>query len=184
MASHWAYISSNLWLLTSDSARKAKYKQVFDNINYKLPNFKNTNGTPASLHGQMKPHPTVGSGAYFFQDQWGVAARPGSDQTHGGNTIAYIVDANQTGIGGWTQTDIDKLIVTLDDVLWKTPTTYAYYLDGSGKGSGWWNEGWVKLGRYCPSLQKQMETHAVGRGIQLYANGALNMKIIKDSQKK
>ena len=51
---------------------------------------------------------------------------------------------------------------------------YAGFVDGSGKGNGWFNDGFMKLGRYDIEIQKRLETHQVGRGVQFYGNGALN----------
>jgi len=51
-------------------------------------------------------------------------------------------------------------------------------VDGSGRGTGFFNDGFVKLGRYDANLQRRLETHVVARNTQLYANGALNMRFL------
>jgi hypothetical protein len=62
-------------------------------------------------------------------------------------------------------------------MLWKPEAVgdrFAAFVDGSGKGNGWFNDGFMKLGRYNAEIQKRLETHSVGRGVQFYGNGALN----------
>ena len=90
--------------------------------------------------------------------------------------MAYIVEAHDLGVGGWTDTDISKFIMTFDKVIWKTNGgTYAEYVDGTGSDNGWFIDGWMKLGRYNVALQKRLETHTVARSD---GNGALNAKML------
>jgi hypothetical protein len=51
-------------------------------------------------------------------------------------------------------------------------------VDGSGTGTGWFNDGLIKLGRYDANLQRRFETHTVGLNTQYYGNGALNASIL------
>lgn len=171
MAAHWAFIAADLWALTADPVERAKYRTVFDNVNLHLPNY------PSSLRQQMKP--AAGDpAAYTWSDIWGGTSP--QDVSHGNNVIAYIVEAHDLGIE-WTATDIRALSRTLLNHIWvPTSTGYRYGLnvDGSGTGNGWFNDGFCKLGRYDAAIQKRLETHPVGRGMQFYGNAALNAKIL------
>jgi hypothetical protein len=170
MAAHWAYIAMDLSLLTTDTTRLARATEVMDNINYHLPNYDN-----ASLHGQMITSP-VNPSAYFWNWEWGQFSQPGSDVSHGNNVMAYVVEAHDLGLGGWTDEDIQKLVVTFDEVVWPADGgPYAEFVDGSGTDNGWFIDGWMKLGRYDVGLQQRLETHDVARSD---GNGALNAKLL------
>lgn len=174
MASHWGLISLNLWMLTDDATEKAKYKTIVDNINLHLPNY------ASSLRQQMVASP-LSPGGYFWSDVWGSTAAPGQDVSHGNAVITYVIAARTAGIE-WTAADMDAFSNILLNVVWKPNGsggyTYPYYLDGSGTGNGWFSDGFIKLGRYNVQVQKRVEAHTVGRGIQLYGHGALNAKIL------
>ena len=171
MASHWAYISINLATLTDSPARRAACLQIVDNINWNLPNFPG-----CGLRKQLIAHPVV-QGGIFWNSNWGRFGRPGSDVGHGGNTVSYLVEAAEHQ-RVFTVSDMRKLLATLNNAIWKPNGSYAAYVDGSGMGNGWLNEGWCKLGRYSAALQQRLETHNVGRNMQLYGNGALNARIL------
>jgi hypothetical protein len=172
MAAHWAYIAADLWTLTADAVERAKYRAVVDNINLHLPNY------PSSLRQQLKPA-SGDPAAYFWSDVWGSTSAPGQDVSHGNAVVAYILEAHALGIE-WTATDVRALARTLLRVWVPTSTGYRYaqYVDGSGTGNGWFNDGFCKLGRHDAAIQKRLETHSVGRGMQLYGNAALNAKIL------
>jgi hypothetical protein len=51
-------------------------------------------------------------------------------------------------------------------------------VDGSGRGNGFFNDGFVKLGRYGTALQRRLESHEVALNTQLYGNGALNARLL------
>jgi len=168
MASHWAYISMDLSLMTTDATRLSREKKIFDDINNHIPTYGN-----ASLHGQMKTSP-VNSAAYFWNGEWGKTARPGQDVSHANAEMAYITEAYDLGLGGWTRADINKFVVTLDKVIWKKDGgPYAASVDGTGTDNGWFIDGWMKLARYDANLQKRFETHTVGFAP---GNGALNAR--------
>jgi hypothetical protein len=170
MAAHLASIAMNLALMTTDATKKAQYMTVVNNINLNMPN--NT----SSLRQQMRPGPT-NPAAYFWSDVWGSTARPGQDSSHGNGVLSYIVEAHDAGIE-WTNDDMRKFSTTLNSVLWPAAGRYATYVDGSGAGNGWWNDGFMRLGRYDATIQLRLETHRVGRNIQFYGNGALNARIL------
>ena len=172
MASHWAFIAMDLQTISTSSTRRAQARQIFNDINYHLPNYKN-----ASLRGQFIQNP-ADTQALFWNYDWNSSARPGSDVAHGNNVIAFIVDAHDKKRGSWSDDDIKRLTRTFNSVIWKSSTSYAANVDGSGTGTGWFSDGFVKLGRYDRSLQKRIEGITVGQGAQLYGNGALSAKLL------
>ncbi|WNG39982.1 hypothetical protein F0U61_44595 [Archangium violaceum] len=176
MASHWAYIAMDLSLMTTDATRKANYLAVFNNINKDLPNYS------SSLRQQMKTSPVLAS-AYFWSDKWGSTARPGQDVAHGNGVMAYIVEARDAKME-WTDADVRAFAATLNSVIWPSAGKYAEYVDGSGSGTGWFNDGLMKLGRYDTNLQKRLESHTVGNNTQFYGNGALNVRLLSEAAAK
>lgn len=170
MASHWAMISLDLSMLSSDSTRLSREKTVYENIDFRgLPNYSGN-----SLRKQLQ---TTTTGAYFWNSNWGQTSHPGQDTAHGNGVISYVVHANSLG-SYWTAADMEAFTKTLNTVIWPSASTYGNYVDGTGSGTGWFNDGFMKLGRFDVSLQKKLESHTVGRNIQFYANGALNAKLI------
>jgi hypothetical protein len=173
MASHWAMIALNLERLTANETRRAQYRAVRDNITFA--------GMPlyggASLRGQMRLNP-VNSSAYFWDDNWGSTARPGQDVAHGNAVAAYIAEAHDLGVH-WTRRDVVALANLVKNVIFKPTGGYARYVDGSGSGNGWLNDGFAQLGRYDADLQARIETHNVGRNTTLYAAGALSEHLLE-----
>jgi hypothetical protein len=47
---------------------------------------------------------------------------------------------------------------------------------------GWFNDGFMKLGRYSVSLQRRLEKHSVGSNTQFFGNAALNVKLLSKAQ--
>jgi hypothetical protein len=71
------------------------------------------------------------------------------------------------------------LSMTFLDAIWRTDDgriDYAAYVDGSGKGTGWFSDGFIKLGRFDSNVQERLEGHTVGRSTQFFGNAALNAK--------
>ncbi|WP_224247832.1 hypothetical protein [Hyalangium gracile] len=172
MASHWAYIAMNLSLMSSDPTRQVRYQEVFHAINWHLPNH------GSSLREQLRPHPAHAE-AVFWDDAWGSRSRPGQDVSHGNGVVAFITEARDAGME-WEDPDVRALAVTLDSVIWPSARRYAEYVDGSGDGNGWFNDGFMKLGRYNVELQRRLETHLVGQNTQFYGNAALNVRILSE----
>jgi len=165
MFSHWARISMDLWCIT----KKNKYKVVFSNFDNRLR--KQINVGTRSLLKQS-------GGALFWSDKWDRSNSPGQDVSHGNAVVATIIElfnCNQ----GFNKTDIDNLINLLDTKIW-LPNKYSKFIDGSGKGNGWFTDGFIKLGRFDAILQQRIEKHTIGRNIQYFGNGALNAKILKN----
>ena len=167
MASHWAKIALDLNIISTDAAKKVQYVAVRDNINHLgLPGY----GSDTGLRGQMV---TQASPARFFWNQnWGSFSTPGQDVAHGNAVVGYVAEAKDLGYH-WTSADVAKFVAT-HNFIWPSATTYRNYVNGTGNGTGWFNDGWVKLGRYSSALQTRLESHNVGRNTQFYGNGALN----------
>lgn len=167
MASHWAFVALNLLPLMDEGPRRTQMRQVLDNICSHFPS------SPSdSLRGQMRDHPTA-PGGVFWSDVWGQDSRPGQDVSHGNAVVAFIIDAADAG-EHFTRADVDRLCVTLTKAIWKPDGAAAMYVDGSGTGNGWINDGFCKLGRFDADIQRRLEEYKVGRGVQLYGNGAFN----------
>jgi hypothetical protein len=168
MAAHWALIALNLSLITENSDRRTRYRQVADNIDLHLPD------VHASLRGQMRRNP-VEPAAYFWSDVWGSAQRPGQDVSHGNGVMAYVVEACDRG-RNWTPQDMAGFSTLLTKVIWPGGRTYREFVDGTGSDNGWFSDGFVKLGRFDPAVQRRLEDHKVVNG-QFAANMALNARV-------
>ena len=128
---------------------------------------------PSSLRGQLRPNP-VDPSAYFWSDVWGSVSQPGQDVSHGNAVLSYIVEAKDHG-RFWNNADI-AAFSTLLKIIWPKPRTYTAFVNGSGTDNGWFSDGFVKLGRYNPAVQQQLERHQVVNA-QYAANMALNAKL-------
>jgi hypothetical protein len=158
MAAHWAAISLNLSLITTDDSRRARYRTVVDTIDQRL-------------RAQLRPNP-ADAAAYFWNDTWGSEQRPGQDVSHANGVLSYLVEARDHGTF-WTDADMAAFSVLLTDVVWPGGTGYAAYVDGTGSDNGWFSDGFVKLGRYDAAVQQRLEQHKVAN-LHFAANMALN----------
>jgi hypothetical protein len=165
MASHWARIGMDLWNITGNK----RYLTVFDNFNHGMPNY------GSSMRNQIRPHP-LNPAAYWWSENWTGFSRPGQDVSHGNAVIATIVEAKESCLE-YTAGDINALLKTFA-IIWPASAPFPGYLDGSGSNGGWFNDGFVKLGRYDAALQRRLENHTIGQNTQLYGNGALNARIL------
>jgi hypothetical protein len=170
MAAHWALIALNLAAITTDDGRRAQYRAVVDNIDLHLPN------APSSLHRQMVRSPVDGS-AYFWTADWGSFRRPGQDVSHGNGVIAYVVESCDQG-GNWNRTDMQRFGAVLTSILKpRGGDAFPAYVDGSGTDNGWIADGFVKLGRYSPAVQRWLERYPQVND-EFFANMALNARIL------
>ena len=169
MAAHWAQIALNLSLVTTDPARRARYRQVVDNIDLHLPH------VDAGLRRQLRRNPAEPT-AYFWNDVWGSFRRPGQDVGHGNGVVAYVVEARDRG-ARWTDADMAAFSALLVKVIWPGGRSYRGYVDGTGTDNGWYSDGFVKLGRYDPAVQQRLDEHAVVND-QFAANMALNARLL------
>jgi hypothetical protein len=99
---------------------------------------------------------------------------------HGNGVMAFIVEAHDAKME-WTDQDVRAFTATLNSVIWPSAGKYTEYVDGSGSGTGWFNDGLMKLGRYDTNLQKRLETHSVGNNTQFFGNGALNVRLLSEA---
>lgn len=169
MAAHWALIALYLSQITSDPVRRTRYLDVVDNIDLHLP------GRQAGLRGQLRRHPAEPT-AYFWSDVWGSARLPGQDVSHANGVIAYVAEACDRG-RTWTKADMAAFSALLTKVIWPGGSVYRSYVDGTGSDNGWFSDGFVKLGRYDPAVQRRLETHQVVND-QFAANMALNVRLL------
>lgn len=158
MSSHWAMIAFDLYTLTSN----AKYKTVYTKFD-------------TDLHKQLVKQ---SNGGYWWDWEWGKKNKPGSDVSHGNAVMAYVVHANQYGDTAWSAADMKAFVITFNKTVWPSAHAYAGFVDGSGSDNGWFNDGWVDLGRFDASLEKRLETHDVGQGTQFFASLALNAHLM------
>jgi len=163
MASHWAYISLHLRRHTSNTTRQARCDAIRSRIDSAgLPNY------GGSLKGQLRLG-SVASGAYYWDDAWGSTSRPGQDVAHGNAVIAYVVEGRDYG-RTWTAADMAAFSATLTKIVTPRRPTYV---DGTGTGTGWLADGFVKLGRFSASVQIALESHDVqGQGQYMAAMAA------------
>jgi hypothetical protein len=182
MASHWAYICLDVSTLTADATRKARCDGFRATID-------------AALRGQITPNPKDSS-AYFWSDIWGSYSLPGQDTSHGNNVISYMVESHDQG-SYWTDADIVGLKNLLAKIIWNgsyAAPTFSDLFDGSysdtylgGNIGRWQSDGFLKLGRYDPAVQRIYEAYAdKPLGIQasyltqLYGNGAVNARMLAE----
>jgi hypothetical protein len=169
MAAHWAYIALDLTRLTTDESRRARYREVVDNIDNSLPNY------PSSLRGQLRTS-HIDPMAFWWSDVWGEMTGPGQDISHGNGVISYVVESRDLN-AGWTADELGRFSRTLTSVVLDPGGDYPKYVDGSGDGRGGIADGFVKLGRYDPAVQAALEHHRE-RNPQFYAAMALNAKLL------
>ena len=170
MAAHWAFIAYDLSLISTRTSKLSQYRTVYQTID-------------ADLRGQIIPNP-VDHSAYFWSDIWDSFARPGQDVNHGNHVVAYIVEAYTHGSTFWKAADITGLRNLLMNVIWDgnqaDPRFYGY-VDGTDPLKGYWQaDGWVKLGRFDPAVQRMYEHYAAYKYYltMFYGNAALNARLL------
>jgi hypothetical protein len=170
LSAHWALIAVNLELLDSSAQRRTRYARVVREF---------VEGSVAErrpgLRTQLVASP-FDSQAWFWSDVWGSYDLPGQDVSHGNAVIAFAVEAHDLGIE-MTDGDIRRFEHTLTARVWPQPGPGAENVDGSGTGTGWFSDGFVKLGRYDAALQARLERHQPANG-QYDAALALNAAIL------
>lgn len=168
MASHWGAICYDLSLIAVSYTVRSQCGTVVSNINTNLPN------STSSMRQQF-----VNAGAgYFWSDVWASWAHPGQDVSHGNAVMTMMVEQHADAVE-WTDADMARMVYTLNSIIWPTASSYKLYVDGTGVGNGWFNDGFIKLARYSNPLQKRLETHNVGQGTQFFGNCALNVRLMQ-----
>ncbi|WP_145758346.1 hypothetical protein [Sediminicola sp. YIK13] len=178
MASHWARIGMELYIITGNQ----KYNEVFENISFgTMPN------RSSNLRNQIHYNPNVPT-AYIWSSEWGKNYDSGTqDTSHAGAIISFWVTAYENNMY-WNKNDIDALISTLDQVVWKDSDGVNFYkiIDGSGSYdySGRLNE-WLPLGRYSVKIQNKIKDKYIGSNLKFYGSqtlgiASLNSKFLTD----
>ncbi len=170
MVAHWAYIAVDLFTLTADEARRVQYQEVFSNIDRHLPNYS------SSLRDQLQITRSDPD-AYVWSAVWGGSQRHCQDVSHGNGVIAYVVEAHELG-SEWTETDMARFSATLTDFILRDDGMSAEYVDGTGDGRGGFADGFVKLGRFDPTVQTRLQEHGV-QNAHYYAGMALNAAVLR-----
>ena len=169
LSAHWALIAINLSLIDPTPSRRAHYVDIVRRF---------VQGSVASgepgLRTQLVPSP-VDPAAWFWSDVWGSYDLPGQDVSHGSAVVAFAVEAHSLGI--LSDDDLGRFRRTFTAVVWPRAGAGAGFVDGSGEGSGWFSDGFVKLGRYDAGLQARLEQHQPANG-QFYAALALNAAVL------
>ena len=167
MASHWAYIALHLGRLTTSRSRQLRCEKIHTNIAVTgLPNYGGT-----SLKRQLSAGSTTHR-PYRWSENWGVVGRAPQDVAHANAEVAYIVEA-RTLSTIWTDADIERLSLTLTEVI--MPRRPAY-VDGTGRGTGWIADGFVKLGRFSPQVQRMLRNYHPQGQAQYIAAMAVNAR--------
>lgn len=160
MFSHWASISLDLWRIT----KKNKYKKVFEDFNTKMLKkmvvISDDNDEPILMP---------------FKSFWNENRTKIQDNNHANALVNVILKMYDSNIC-YTEDHIRGLIRMLDRDIWKSEKKFAKFINGKGKGNGFFSDGWMKLGRYNLNLQKRLEKHNRARTIQFYANMCYNAK--------
>lgn len=186
MASHWAYIASELYFLTSSDSRRKNYGDFVSLYNNELEkNF--------TRYGKY----IKWNSTWDFLPDGSKSHLPDiiEDVSHGNLVVSYIVEASSLGL--WKDRDaIQRLINTVKDILWNPGkciftdnidgTLFGQNHDGLSVGS-FQADGFVKLTRYDSSLFVIYEKFISCSPIiinwrqygQLFANLALSEKILK-----
>ncbi len=193
MASHWARIGMDLFLITGD----AKYREVFDNISHGT-----MVGYPSNLRDQFADNPDH-PGAYTWSQVWGASPSESiQDTSHAGAIVSFINAAADQQLY-WTDDDVTALIKTLLDVIWDRALDGAYHqnVDGTDPTAGSFTgpyglpgslggrlHEWLHLGSHDPEIQRRIELYyldparrnTIFFGYQAYGIGALNARILAE----
>lgn len=168
MAAHWAQIALDLSMLTTNDARRARYREVVRNIDDRL---------RAQFHlSRAEP------AAYLWSDVWGEACDGGheksdcQDVSHGNGVISYIVEARDVN-GAWSAEDIARFSRTFTAFVLGADGRHPEYVDGTGRGNGWIADGFAKLGRSSPAVQAVLQNYGV-QNAQYHAAMAVNAKML------
>lgn len=156
--SHWARIAMELHIIT----KKAKYKSFFDRASFAgcctcietLKGF--------SMRDQLYDNTSVTPTAYGMYHRWGVFNNDSTklDSPHFAAFIQFVALAYENDMY-WSKTDVEKLISTVNNVIWKSdvPLAGSFYIDGTGTVDGYpiYQGAQAILGRFDESFQLRLE---------------------------
>lgn len=156
MFSHWARICFDLHKITGKDIYEGVFKEFNTRMEKKISLSKNAPKT-------IIP----------FTSFWNRKNNVILDTSHANATIGALIKMNEES-EFYSDDTIEGFVNLFDNVIWKNKKQYAKLINGSGKGTGWFTDGWMKLGRFDRDLQKRLESHTIGRSIQFYANLCYN----------
>ena len=156
--SHWARIAMELYLIT----KKAKYKSFFDRASFAGCSTCVETLKGFSMRDQLYDNTSVTPTAYGMYLRWGVFNNDTDkfDSPHFAAFIQFVALAYENDMY-WNKTDVEKLISTVNNVIWKSdvPLAGSYYIDGTGTVDGYpiYQGAQAILGRFDESFQLRLE---------------------------
>jgi len=164
IVSHWAMITRVLSKQTADGVWRPIYEEMYKKMDGDMSPY-----ISSSLHEMMVTHPGHRD-VIVFNDQWSMPYKVASqctespcvsDTHHGMDTIGYIAFAREES-NDWSTSDVRGLAALMRRLTWNgnaTTPMFSFYLDGTGT----WaeneciEEGYAKLGKWDPALQRVLE---------------------------
>ncbi|MBL7474041.1 hypothetical protein [Robertkochia sediminum] len=146
MASHWARMGMDLYYITGNS----KYQKVYQDFFY------------ANSDSYVSIKPLIEAGSTDTHLLWkSHSSNPNfNDISHANAEVALFFESREIGLNDFTETELNKLIRTFEDKMYKTAGPYPFYLDGSGsQDDNSFNEGWFRLGGHSTSVQKKLQDY-------------------------
>jgi len=200
MASHWAYIALDLYLITDDVNKLMEYYNVFNNINHKGFQYGSMK-TKSSLKNNLKNN--TSNYSWIYSD-W--AHKIIQDVSHANSVVSYIIESHCQNIH-WNRDDINGLIEMLDvnkRITWYRDEkdnkikVYAHF-NGATKNTEldmtnpnkfdvgrFQTDGWIKLGRFDKNIYNFYEenidyiiNYLSYFSFNAYAHMALNKKLLE-----
>jgi len=156
--SHWARIAMELYIIT----RKPKYKDFFDRASFTgcCTCTEATKGF--SMRDQLYQNEASELPAYGMYAKWGIFNNEDKkvDTPHFAAFVQFVALAYQSNMH-WTKFDIEKLISTINNIVWKSdfPLAGSFYINGSGKVDAYAISQGAQaiLGRFDESFQQRLE---------------------------
>ena len=152
MSSHSASIAWFLHQIT----QKQEYRDFYDNWSYAgYPATSSYSG--ANMRDNLREISLTGGNGYVWNGAWG-SLTGSNDVSHANAEVETMVLGAEMN-DYWTTTDMQKLIRTFNQIIFKNSTyqNQAYYITGGGTAAALWDQGWVQLGRFSETLQTRLE---------------------------
>jgi len=187
MTAHAAVYALGFSVATTDPVLLAQFSKVYHEV---------STGPMTALNGavlysgsdiqnELVPNP-VSSTATFWNYDWNVNTRPGSDLGHAGDVELLMIEGydHSTGVWSWAGVKgIEGMINLTLNVLWyngMSDPRFHDYLDGTDDSNvgiyGRCFSYWARIGRYSQAIQKLAENHSFRSfyPATMYGHGALN----------
>ena len=151
MASHWGQMGWFLYEITGNE----KYKTVYTGWSSGM-----TEGSykGESMRKQLREVSlSSGTVGYIWSGVWG--SMTGSNDVSHANAEVELMVLGAEMNDYWTLNDMENLINTFDQLLFKSSNwdNNAEFIDGSGSKPALWDQGWVQLGRFSETIQARLE---------------------------